>query len=352
MDDHEPKAASRAERSAPSVASTVVLFAIAVAVPLGLARSVGFTPPPPFEGTSATSWRSAELPDGTTQEDGPRLQRLALSPALGLVVPGPGGGGGGRLWVSTDEGLRWRPQELGAGQAGAVSVAHGVGLVALGNGRIRRTTSSAEEWEEVRGPAGCTVPGAAGGCVTGFAWVDSSTVLAIGPALMLRSDDAGATWGPLQAPNELLLAVAFSEAARGVVVGAAGAVLLSENGGSSWRAVSSGSRAVLEDVAFADHDHVVAVGSHGTILRSSDGGLTWAPITSGTEQHIRGVAFADARRGVAVGFYGTVLRTEDGGGTWTPEASGTRAHLLDVSIAADGTPVVVGWLGTILRGPR
>src|SRR6185503_18161986 len=75
----------------------------------------------------------------------------------------------------------------------------------------------------------------------------------------------------------------------------------------------SGVIAALTGVWFADADTGTVVGYAGTILRTTDGGQTWAPQDSGTALDLFDVFFTDTRTGSVVGEAGTVLRTLTGG---------------------------------------
>ncbi|PQO30582.1 hypothetical protein C5Y96_14015 [Blastopirellula marina] len=90
--------------------------------------------------------------------------------------------------------------------------------------------------------------------------------------------------------------------------------------------------AQLNDVNFVDDRHGVAVGDHGAIWHTDDGGSEWKQIPSGTDAHLASVYFTDPRHGWAVGGYqqpyssqtrGVVLTTSDGGMSWNtmPEQS-------------------------------
>jgi len=69
----------------------------------------------------------------------------------------------------------------------------------------------------------------------------------------------------------------------------------------------------LNAVAVLDSDTVTVVGAAGTILRTTDGGATWTPQTSGTTNSLRGLSFVNANTGTVVSNYGTILRTTTGG---------------------------------------
>jgi photosystem II stability/assembly factor-like uncharacterized protein len=114
----------------------------------------------------------------------------------------------------------------------------------------------------------------------------------------------------------------------GWAVGSNGVVLGTQDGGTSWRSLTSfvTSGYNLDDVHFANANQGWAVGDRGRIVRSTDGGQTWAPLYwSGldgggdenyTPPNLHGIRFLDSQRGYAVGSNTTILRTLDGGDNW------------------------------------
>ena len=81
----------------------------------------------------------------------------------------------------------------------------------------------------------------------------------------------------------------------------------------------------LNDVYFVDARLGWAVGDRGVILRTEDGGETWRDVSTNVDANLRAVSFYDEKLGIAVGGrvaqggvagLGVILRTEDGGETW------------------------------------
>ncbi len=153
---------------------------------------------------------------------------------------------------------------------------------------------------------------------------------------------------PLPQGNQLR-GVSFTDANNGTVVGKAGTILRTTNGGASWINQISGTTNQLRGVSFTDSDNGTAVGWEGTILRTTNGGTSWISQTSGTRNNLYGVSFADSNNGTAVGVLGTILRTTNGGASWINQISGTTNLLLAVSFTDSDNGTAVGWVGTILR---
>jgi len=110
---------------------------------------------------------------------------------------------------------------------------------------------------------------------------------------------------------------------RIVAVGDHGVVLLSDDNGSSFRqAKGVPVSSPLTSVTFVDAQHGWAVGQWGTILVTLDGGETWRIQRQETsaDRPLFGVHFFDATHGVAVGLWSLILSTTDGGSTWSPQS--------------------------------
>ena len=73
----------------------------------------------------------------------------------------------------------------------------------------------------------------------------------------------------------------------------------------------------LNDVSSFDGIVVIAVGNNGQILVSSDGGNTWKNPASGTSKNLHSVSCGGVSHAMAAGDNGVVLRTSNGGATWT-----------------------------------
>lgn len=205
------------------------------------------------------------------------------------------------------------------------------GLILLGGrGKVNRSTDGGKTWKEIKTPED--------GFVTAIS-LDGHQGIAVGRSV-LRSTDAGASWRRVKAPM-----VNYHDiATRGrtiVVVGGAGLVMRSEDGGETWREHWLPTHALLTSVAFAGERVVVITTGDGTLLRSTDAGRSWAMIPSPAKARLRGIAFSNGE-GLAVGYWGEVIRTTDRGATWRRERSGTRLHLVGVDADSSGGFVVSG----------
>lgn len=228
------------------------------------------------------------------------------------------------------------------------------------------------------------------------------TVLFIGQGVPLASPDAAAPAVQQVVPDLLdrpvtpsprslnALQLAVTRAGdRLVSVGAGGVILLSDDGGRSWRQPQKVPVSVtLTDVAFASATLGWAVGHSGIILQSTDGGETWAVqldgngaarlvveeaerlaadnapnadaakrngdylVADGPDKPFLAVHFADADHGWAVGAYGLAVATENGGATWRSISGHMQNpmgnHLYRIEQAGDQV-MIAGEQGALLR---
>ncbi|WP_254074233.1 YCF48-related protein [Burkholderia sp. S171] len=156
----------------------------------------------------------------------------------------------------------------------------------------------------------------------------------------------------------MLLDVAHA-GARVVAVGEHGIVLLSDDGGRTFRqAKQVPAAATLSAVYFVDSRHGWAVGQWGVILATIDGGENWTLQRSDTsvDQPLFSVYFKDANQGWAVGLWSLLLATDDGGRNWhvsklPPPPGGGKAdrNLFKFFGDRSGTLFIAGEQGTVLR---
>ena len=142
----------------------------------------------------------------------------------------------------------------------------------------------------------------------------------------------------MQAPlaTESLLIDGAAAGSRLVVVGERGHVLVSTDGGGSWKQATVPVRALLTAVHMHDEHTGWAVGHDAVILRTDDGGQTWRLVHQAPEEELPllDVWFRDERTGFAIGAYGYFLVTRDGGETWTSRTISEDDYHLNAVVPA------------------
>lgn len=190
------------------------------------------------------------------------------------------------------------------------------------------------------------------------------------PALMVR------------APAQAVLLGAAWAAQRIVAVGERGIVVVSDDGGQSWRQKQTPVSVSLTAVRFADAKHGVAIGHGGTVLTTADGGTSWERrldgkqaaqltlaaarasgdaaqvkaaerlVADGADKPFFDVVMFDAQRLLVVGAYGLAFLSEDGGARWAPwmtHLDNPKALHLYAARQRDGLLLIAGEQGLLLR---
>ena len=178
-------------------------------------------------------------------------------------------------------------------------------------------------------------------------------VACVGAAEPVPADAPQAFHAP-NATRAPLMAVAKA-GARIVAVGDYGVIVLSDDGGETWRqARAVATRSLLTAVTFVDAQRGFAVGHGGAILRTGDGGETWVrAAVLEADATLLAVWFEDARHGIALGAFGLALETRDGGDHWKElrvgEGDDRDRHLNGIIALADGTLFIAAEAGTLFR---
>ena len=175
-----------------------------------------------------------------------------------------------------------------------------------------------------------------------------------------------------------------------VAVGQRGHIVVSTDGGASWKQSKVPVSSDLVSVFFVDDHQGWAVGHDGVILNTADGGLTWTlqldgqranerlvehmqnavnqnPASAekrqllddakrykeqGADKPFLDVWFADENTGFVVGAYNLIFRTVDGGKNWEPwfdRTENPKAFNLHAIRPAAGGLYIAGEGGLVLR---
>lgn len=160
---------------------------------------------------------------------------------------------------------------------------------------------------------------------------------------IIETTNGGRTWQQLESGVEdALFSVYFADEQRGWVTGQDGLILHTADGGKSWTRQESNAvfkdmdgtsqRAYLFAITGLGTRHLWAVGDRSMLVRSTDGGATWSASQVKMEADLSGgegmaaadpvfydVGFADEQHGWIVGEFGKIMYTSDGGATWAEQ---------------------------------
>ncbi|MCW2972740.1 MAG: hypothetical protein JWN72_1013, partial [Thermoleophilia bacterium] len=136
----------------------------------------------------------------------------------------------------------------------------------------------------------------------------------------------------------------------GVLPGGAMSSTTPNPGAGGWGLMNTTAAAGADQLrgVSAPSDLVVwMVGSAGRIVQSIDGGCNWASQPSGTGQRLNGVSAPTTTIAWAAGNNGVIIKTTNGGATWSNQPSSTTQDLLEISAASTNVAWAVGKGGTI-----
>ncbi|MCK5916729.1 MAG: hypothetical protein KAG92_11365, partial [Deltaproteobacteria bacterium] len=118
------------------------------------------------------------------------------------------------------------------------------------------------------------------------------------------------------AAKSLVLDIA-NTGSRIVAVGWRGHILISDDDAQSWTQVASPTSSMLNSVYFADNLRGWAVGHDAVIISTEDGGKSWKLLSSAPEEEqpiFDLIVTGDY--GFAIGAYAKFMVTQDGGKSW------------------------------------
>ncbi len=111
---------------------------------------------------------------------------------------------------------------------------------------------------------------------------------------------------------------------------------------SQWVDISPDSAIGLRDVSNPSDENIIVVGGAGVILKSVDGGITWSLKESGTESFLQKIEFISPEVGFILGMDGTLLKTIDMGETWETIDTGYN-NSYDFSIFDENNIYILGF---------
>ena len=193
----------------------------------------------------------------------------------------------GRLSVrTTDGGSTWRPSSIGIINGSWMKMLDRTRWFRLNTPyRLSKTTDAGNTWSEVgRLPGWAILPSYLTDYHRGGPYIapDGRFMIVVGEAgRIARSTDGGLTWVEVPLPStDDLSWVALADDSAGWAAGANGAVLHTNNGGLAWtRQQISTTHSVAWLAAFNPNDALLRA---ERLYRTSDGGIHWLPLPTGS----------------------------------------------------------------------
>ncbi len=181
------------------------------------------------------------------------------------------------------------------------------------HGTVLRTEDGGKRWAKVAVESAYYL--------TGVHFVDEKTGFIVGEfGTLLATSDGGATWKAVRLGNGkmdvIFNDVDFFEGKSGWVVGEFGTVMRTVDGGRTWRQQDIGvGEYMLFGVKVVDKSRVVITGADGLVLLSENGGGSFRKVDLGVKSQVFGVQFDGPRDGYVFG-KNIIFRTADGGKTF------------------------------------
>lgn len=219
-------------------------------------------------------------------------------------------------------------------------------LVAVGaRGQIVLSDDQGGTWRQAPTPTRATL--------TAVSFADPANGWAVGHlGTLLRTTDGGETWSRLDAGldrESVLLDVLFVSPSEGFAVGAYGLFLYTDDAGLTWtRSDPQPDQYHFNQIARTPDGALFLVGEAGTLLRSRDGGQNWDPVPPPYEGSLFGlVALADGQL-LVHGLRGHVFRSNNGGAGWQPVPTPVPTLLMQGLRLRNGLVVLAGQSGNFL----
>lgn len=158
-----------------------------------------------------------------------------------------------------------------------------------------------------------------------YGWAFGGDWLTGGTSLQIKTTNGGVTWQPVNIGIGSWLKML--DRTRWYRLAPLYKLERTTNSGSSWTGAGRLPTWAHPPYIAPDGKFMVVVGQAGHIARSTDGGATWIEVASPVTTDLNVVALADDAVGWAAGAGGVVLRTDDRGLTWTRQQSGTTSSV-------------------------
>ena len=226
---------------------------------------------------------------------------------------------GGESWENLNSGIDY---EQYAGGGALFFTDSQNGWFVASKKTILRTTSSGNSWKTID----CGYPLSPSQFLhfTNAFFIDSNIGWVIGylgningspyVGVLLKTTDGGDTWISKEF-SEVIYAAYFTSVTNGYIVGAAGKIYNTINGGTTWTQQSTGTNEGIFDIKFRNELDGIAIGVAGSILVTTNSGTTWI-IKHNTGTGLRSLTYSGSSIWYAIG-NGKLYKSNDNGDTWT-----------------------------------
>ena len=219
---------------------------------------------------------------------------------------------------------------------------------AVGDGSLLlRTTDGGATWDPQAIGAPDPIDLAAIRCVPGGApeAAPSCLVATRKGDVIVRTTDGAETFSIITPSTDPIFAADFASSARIVAGGNAGAVVLSNDGGSTFARVGSRLPGTFFRLRSTKQGAAFAAGDDGALARSTDSGASWSRVDVPTSEALVDIAFCSPTTGYALDSDGALFRTTNGGTGWSTLDTGTAAKPAAIDAPTDRRVLLFGPTG-------
>lgn len=162
----------------------------------------------------------------------------------------------------------------------------------------------------------------------------------------VQFDSEQGAWKPL-------LDLSFDSDGRGIVIGAFGTILSTDDGGQTWQSlsnrISNPDGYHYKNITRAGSALIIG-GEVGNLYRSLDDGKSWEQLDSPSQASYFGM-IANASGDIVVGssFKGGITYSLDQGDSWRTSQAETMATLADGNYLPDGSLVIASYAGEVFK---
>lgn len=135
-------------------------------------------------------------------------------------------------------------------------------------------------------------------------------------AIIFKTGDGGLSWQSVYKTKLPLYGMYFRSSGEGWVVGGAGTILCTSNGGKTWSTLASGTDEDLVAVTADSSGAIFVVGKRATVLKSTDSGETWIKRSVPAAVDLTNVASLPSGMLIVLG-RDRLLTSWDSGASWT-----------------------------------
>jgi len=143
-------------------------------------------------------------------------------------------------------------------------------------------------------------------------WKNDNEVFVCGYGILMKSEDAGINWDPLEVEGDLFTDIQFTSPDVAYMTGHQGSILKSTDGGESWEKIRNAnlplqSRQRIEGLWFFSETEGIVVGENGLFWKTTDGGESWEAADLGTKETLKSIFCVNSAKCYCVGENGAIV---------------------------------------------